>query len=131
MCTVCPSLPVPRTLDTGLRVLICDARLLKVQTPHRVQPQPHTYPQVPQPTLLGAQVPQPTLLGARESDETTLPLLNRAIPWSFHLKAHSVHAPATSIRIVCENMMQRLSQASQLDKCKSMHVLIMWDRARE
>ena len=65
--------------------------------------------------------PLPTLLGARESDETTLPLLNRAILWSFvHLKAHSVHAPATSIRIVCENMMQ--SQASQLDKCKSMHV---------
>ena len=60
-------------------------------------------------------------VGTRESDETTLPLLNRAILWSFvHLKAHSVHAPATSIRIVCENMMQ--SQASQLDKCKSMHV---------
>ena len=42
----------------------------RFKPPHRVQPQPHTlYPQAP----------QPTLLGARESDETTLPLLNRAI----------------------------------------------------
>ena len=59
--TVCPSdaYPVPRTLDTGLRALMLCAAA-QSSNPHRVQP-------------------QPTLLGARESDETTLPLLNRAI----------------------------------------------------
>ena len=74
MCTVCPSdaYPVPRTLDTGLRALMLCAAA-QSSNPHRVQPQPHTYPQVP----------QPTLLGARESDETTLPLLNRVILLSF------------------------------------------------
>ena len=55
--------PVPQTLDTGLRALMLCAAA-QSSNPHRVQP-------------------QPTLLGARESDETTLPLLNRAILWSF------------------------------------------------
>ena len=60
----------------------------KVQppNPHRVQPQPHTYPQVP----------QPTLLGARESDETTLPLLNRVILLSF---AHVTDNERADLRI--------------------------------
>ena len=39
---------------------------IELSIPTKVQPQPHTYPQVL----------QPTLLGTREDDETTLPLLN-------------------------------------------------------
>ena len=62
---------VPGTVD-GTRALMRCAGLLNIQTPtgsNRVQP--HSLP-LPH-------IPQPTLLGARESDETTLPLLNKVI----------------------------------------------------
>ena len=79
---------VPGTADPGHRfarpLMLCAAA--QSSNPHRVQPQPHTYPQVP----------QPTLLGARESDETTLPLLNRVILLSF---AHVTDNERADLRI--------------------------------
>ena len=108
MCTVCPSdaYPVPRTEQVRALILCAAAQS---SNPHRVQPQPHTYPQVP----------QPTLLGARESDETTLPLLNRAILRSFvHVKPHGPCSGFGTDRVREDAEMQ----VCQLDECKSMHV---------
>ena len=51
---------------------LCDVRLCsEIQTPTGSNHTPYPYPT--------SVIPQPTLLGARESDETTLPLLNRVI----------------------------------------------------
>ena len=74
-----------RTADRPRTPVCGPYAVLKVQTPTGSNPSPtvpHTYPQVP----------QPTLLGARESDETTLPLLNRVILLSFAHVTDNEHA---------------------------------------